>query len=618
MAIDTKSYIPGYVPPTTSSLPTPPFAPPTGPSALYDQIRPRGEFNDGIQQSRKRSYNDRHENGNGVDPHYGRNDRQIKQLRRGGGRGDVSRNGRAGLHLQSHLPGLHSPSSVGFPAVPPPAPGLPFDSNDPMAMMMSMQAMGFPLPGFPPIPQAGSPTGFQQSGEQGSLGSNGPMKQKINARCRDYDTKGFCTRGNACPFEHGNDLIVMPGQQDGEVFISNTPTWTNTFIEYDPKNSVMMDIQTNPTTTTNGHISLSPSRGGSFPRGRGHSRGDRGGFPPHRRNIRADFSHVGPNNDRSITSIVIEQIPEEKFDEQTVRDFFSQFGTIDSVTMQAYKRLAIVKYNDYHSAKSAYESPKVIFDNRFVKVYWYKPDSVPTPTTNGANGGAKAGSPVTATTAKTEEIPFDKERFERDAMAAQKKLEEKKAMIRDAETKRKELERQKEDLAKKQAEEKRKLMEKLKAKGQSAGAAGPVPDLNQKDEKAKALTEGLKKQLALLEAEAMSLGIDPSAPPPEDDSWSARGRGRGRGRGGYRGWEGFAGRGRGLEYVRGGYRGGRGSYRGGTAGGGNSLDNRTKKVRVSGTDLEGEKDEALRQYLLVSTSSLVFLSEFGRRRANMF
>lgn len=59
------------------------------------------------------------------------------------------------------------------------------------------------------------------------------------------------------------------------------------------------------------------------------------------------------------------------------------------------------------------------------------------------------------------------------------------------------------------------------------------------------------------------------------------------------GWEGFAGREPGHDSSR-----GRGAFRG-RGGGKYNLDNRTKKVAVTG-DLSGEKDEALRQWLLVS------------------
>ena len=42
-----------------------------------------------------------------------------------------------------------------------------------------------------------------------------PLKNRINVRCRDFDTKGFCERGNRCPFDHGY-AHVMALDPDGE------------------------------------------------------------------------------------------------------------------------------------------------------------------------------------------------------------------------------------------------------------------------------------------------------------------------------------------------------------------------------------------------------------------
>ncbi|KAI4131520.1 MAG: hypothetical protein LQ347_002945, partial [Umbilicaria vellea] len=519
--INSKAFLPGSSMPKPEAR-SPPLTAPLGPSGAYGQLGGRGGFNGAGQQSRKRSYNDRQEEGKGADAHYNRGDRQMKQPRVGGargGRGDIvgGRGSRLGRPQQSSgLPGIPSPAAMGFPGLLTPPPGMPFDPNDPVAAMLAMQqVMGFPpLPGMPLPPQAGSPTGFPPFPGQNSPASSAPPKQKIHARCRDYDTKGFCARGNACPFEHGTDLIVAPGQQE----------------EYDPKNSVMLDIQRSP-SDTNGHTTFDNQRGNDRGRGRGRGRGDRGGpintFAP-RRN-RADFSYAGHINDRSITTIVVEQIPEEKFDEQSVRDFFGDFGEIKEVTMQAYKRLALVKYSDWASAKRAYDSPKVIFDNRFVKVYWYKPDSLPTP--RDTNGLEKADSPAQS---KPDSPAFDREKFERDALAAQKKLEEKKALLAATESQRRALERQKEELARKQAVETQKLRDKLAAK---AGKSSPATEAGENgtngsssgggggggDGKPSAMTELLRAQLATLEAEAKSLGIDPST---TDDaaSWSTRGR----------------------------------------------------------------------------------------------
>ncbi|KAI9811885.1 MAG: hypothetical protein M1827_005236 [Pycnora praestabilis] len=610
--IKTKSFLPGY----NANQPTSPILPSFDtpviqPGNTYGQLGPRGGFHGASHgrndQSRKRSYNDREsgESKDARDSHYGRNaggDRAVKQMRRGGPRGGKFDNfgGRGGRQQgqsgqdvsMGGLPGLSQASPGGFPnmpGMPPPPPGFPFDPQDPMSAIMAMQAMGFPpLPGMPAFPQAGSPTGFgpsrspigfPQTGAQKSPGADVPAAAKIGERCRDYDQKGFCALGSTCPYEHGNDHIVAPCQGD----------------EYDPANSsIMMDIQKTTSNGANGHGQQENHRGNDRGRVRGRGRGDRGGFISNRRG-RAEFSHAGPNQDRSITTIVVEQIPEEKFDAASVREFFAEFGNIIEVTMKAYKRLAVVKFDDYFAAKNAYESPRVIFDNRFVKVYWYKPDALPTPS---ANGGAKAGSP-THQTSQSEEPVFDKEEFDKKQAELQKAHDEKMKKLKETESASDALKKKLEL----QAEERKKLLDKLAAKTGSKAASGspisPSSSVAQNGtngtdgaaKKANTQTEALRAQLAALEAEAKSMGLDTALP---DESWAPRGRGRGRGT--YRGRAAYAPRGRGFDSSRGGYRG-RGGNEFGT---GNKyrLDNRTRKVAVSGTDFDTNKDESLRQYLL--------------------
>ena len=576
--INAKSYVPGYVPPQTKPLASPSFQAPPATSATFPAPNAT-TFNGPPQQARKRSYNESNDGGNSGG--YGGGDRQIKQMRRSSGRGGrddaySGRGGRGGYHPPPVAHNGSPPMLSGFPSnmpLPPPPPGASFD--DPMAAIMAMQAMGLPpLPGMPALPPSGSPPPVPPYG-QGLPGTQ--AKNKINARCRDYDTKGICTRGVNCPFIHENS-IVMPDQ------------------EYDPKNAVMTDVQMSPTTPKGLNFPLSDphTNGHNHTHGphRGRGRGDRGGYNPGRRTNRAEFSSAGPNSDRSITTIVVEQIPEENFSESSVRSFFSQFGTIESVDMQAYKRLALVKFSDYASANRAHQSPKVIFDNRFVKVFWYKPPPASSDPNPSPTNGKTPPAPTSA------EPDFDKEKFARDAEAAQKKHEEKQALLKDAESKRQALEKQQEELARRQAEEKRKLQEKLAAKGQASPPSEQQTNgttNGDKDENVSAQTKALRAQVAALEAEARSLGLDHAL---TEDPWSPqRGRGRGRGRGSYRGWEGFAGRGSYAPRGRGSYRG-----RGGVSAAGYNLDLRPKKVAVGGVEWTGERDEALRQYLLVSLS----------------
>ncbi|KAI9757241.1 MAG: hypothetical protein M4579_003541 [Chaenotheca gracillima] len=591
----------------TPILPVPPGpngAPSTSSGALPGHPNvpaPLDLQNGGAAQSRKRSYNEV-EGKNGRESYSARGgpgDRAFKQARRGSFRGGnvAGRGARQSpaaplgrgqdMNMGNNGPGLAQSPPQGFPGMPAPPPGFPFDMNDPLPAFMAMQAMGFPpLPGLPPFPQAGSPTGFGAQNQPGG-GDQRRTGPKIAEKCKDYEQKGFCALGNTCPYQHGPDHMIVPESTE----------------EYDPSNAMMLDTPNAGQNERNGHRPQDGNRGGEFSRGRGRGRGGGGGFVPGRKG-RADFSQAGPNHDRSITTVVVENIPEDKFDESTVREFFSTFGTVQDIQMQAYKRLALVKYEDYASARRAYDSPKVIFDNRFVKVYWYKPDAAPS-----ANGHGKAGSPTASQRPESPQVDMEEVRRRQDEL--QKAHEEKMKKIKEAENSKLELEKRREELLKSQAEEKRKLMERIAAKtanGRVGSHASPTPPVgaetttgtseNGETKKTSSQTEALRAQLAALEAEAQSLGIDAST--TGDDGYSYRGRGRGRpfarGRGSY------VPRGRGYDPYRGGYRGraaasfGRGG--GGRGGGAYKLDNRTKKVAVSGVEFDENRDEGLRQYLL--------------------
>lgn len=477
----------------------------------------------------------------------------MKQLRRGGRGYDQRGGGRGGARPQYQRPQDFAQQQQQVPQL---------DPNNPLASLLAMQAMGMTLPGMPQFPMPDM--GQQMSGRSGE-------------RCLDYDTKGFCALGASCPYEHGNDPVVVPNRAE----------------EYDPANAGLAQ---------NGR-SASPRHAGFAERGRGRGRGrgDRGAARGGRGG-RAAFSSAGPNHDKSITSVVVEQIPEEKFDEQSIRDFFSDFGTIEDLTLQSYKRLAVVQYADYDSAKRAYDSPKVVFDNRFVKVYWYKPDTLPKPPgggprpqRNGENGKSTDGDvEMTEEEEKMDPVEFAKKQEE-----AQRVHEERMKKVQEAQTARQELEQK----LKAQAEERSKLLAKLaeKERAKTATPAAPSTGDGQANGseatlngKSNGQTEALRKKLAELESEAVSMGINPeeaSAP----NGFPARGRG------------GFRGNSRGAWNPRGAWRGGRGGGGGYNPRGGSvmRLDNRPKTVAVvfpSGKEMDAETDEALKQYLLFVSS----------------
>ncbi|EME47108.1 hypothetical protein DOTSEDRAFT_50585 [Dothistroma septosporum NZE10] len=491
-----------------------------------------------LNQPRKRGYNDWDHDDSQVS--YQTFDRPTKQARRGGRGGRQQYGGGPAWQQQQQ-----QSQQQGFPPMPALPPGMPqLDMDDPFGSLMAMsQAMGLPIPDM---------SRFAGAALNGN-GFGGGSAQ----RCRDYDNKGYCSRGAQCPYEHGDNALVVRGND-----------------EYDPVLSNVQPMRTGVVDTSPG----GQGRGGH--RGRGRGSNYRGGVN------RAAFSHQGPIRDRSVTTIVVEQIPEDKFDAQSVRNFFKDFGDIMKVTMQPYKRLAIVRYSDHDSAQAAYDSPKSVFDNRFVKVYWYKPETLPrppngratTPTANSNGGDVNMQEEV--------EPQIDLEELARKQEEAQRRHEEQKKQ-------REEAEQQRNDLAAKQKaveEEKEKLAEMLAKRTKKAPQTG-INSGSAVDRKNEA-----EKLLAKLEAEAKVLGIDPEAAYQDsvDPAYPYRGRGGYRGR--YRGRGGY------NPSTRGGWHGARG-------GAVKRLDNRPKAVLVAFKDGTFEEhEEALRQWILFNGSDTHDLS----------
>lgn len=586
-AITHKSYLPGAPPPP----PRQPVLPqlPAGVAAQFPPGQPVGLPYDDIplaqppqfppafhnqNGSKKRAYgdwSDALDAQTGRDSRYG--GRGAKQPRRGAGSGPGSRGGR-------------SEDSNGFKR--------PGSSSFQQAGLISAGAFPAGVPGNGGWePNAALEALFNTFASQ----SQPPRRR---ARCRDYDTKGYCARGNTCMFEHGDDSIYLPTVPG---FGAPESAGQSAAVEeYDPTNALMPNIFN---TLPNAQQFGMPDAGHGF-RGRG-GRGGRHENGPQKRRGKAPFSADGPVFDKTRSTIVVESIPEDHFTEEHVRTFFSQFGNILEVSMQPYKRLAIVKFDSWAAANAAYKSPKVVFDNRFVKVFWYKeddnsilPPSMPLNGGGSAAGGAKGGSATGTSEADgmTAEPEIDMEEFMRKQEEAQKNHEEKSKKLQEVERQLEEIEKKQQELLARQREEKARLQAKLAQKAKSSRGGSVQSEGDGESSKPSNHSEVLRAQLAKLEAEAEELGIDPHAIVDEPlPDWHAP---RGGYAGGYRGRGApFRARGYAPRAFRGGFRGGRGNHHAAYAA--YSLDNRPKKVILTGVDFtESEKDETLRQYLFVS------------------
>ncbi|KAH0424362.1 RNA recognition domain-containing protein [Colletotrichum camelliae] len=533
--IEYKSYLPGAPPPPKERSETAGekrSAEPSSHTSRSDRSPQNG--------SRKRSYYDRGD----VDVSSGQDhghteERAYKQPRRGQWDSRVMTRGDGGTDEYQNQPYANGYSQL-------PAPYDPHYPQPPIGPQAWLDAS-------PRIPA------YSQAPPYGT--SQGPRRNR--QKCRDFATKGYCARGSSCQYDHGSEPIWLPANE-----ATNGPPQLG---EFDVQAAAMMMSQ-NFQAMQQLMEAFNAERGG-----RGGKRG-RQGVKSRRRQNRASFSAEGPVSDDSRTTIVVENIPDDHMSEESVRGFFSEFGTIEDISMQPQRKLAVVKYDSWTAANAAYRSPKVIFDNRFVRVFWHQDENEQAAAAAGADGTDLGGEQHPA------EPEFDMEEFLQKQEEAQRLYQEKMQKKQELEKQRQELEQRQRELLTRHREEQQKLQAKL------AGSKHGSPE---NPDEAGSLSSALRAQLAALEDEAKLLGLDPSAM-DEPTPWYAASRGRGRGRGGSapRGRGGFAPRGRGS--YRGGYRGdvhaAYAAY---------SLDNRPKTVSVTGVDFTSpEKDEALRQYLL--------------------
>ncbi len=73
-------------------------------------------------------------------------------------------------------------------------------------------------------------------------------------------------------------------------------------------------------------------------------------------------------------TLVVENIPEDKLNENELHGYFEQFGTLTSINITHDLKLAEITFENHSQAKNAWNSPDPIFNNRFIRVYWKKFD----------------------------------------------------------------------------------------------------------------------------------------------------------------------------------------------------------------------------------------------------
>jgi RNA-binding protein 26 len=69
----------------------------------------------------------------------------------------------------------------------------------------------------------------------------------------------------------------------------------------------------------------------------------------------------------------VEKIPQEHRNIRSLTDYFSKFGTVTHVAVDNRGDKALVSFSAHAEAQAAHSSQDAVFGNRFVKVYWHRP-----------------------------------------------------------------------------------------------------------------------------------------------------------------------------------------------------------------------------------------------------
>ncbi|CAO3611933.1 unnamed protein product [Cunninghamella echinulata] len=247
----------------------------------------------------------------------------------------------------------------------------------------------------------------------GRLGTRRPRN-----RCFDYDEKGYCMRGDFCPYEHGDNPIIMESNADGN-----------------------LAVQEHQKDTIN-HNTMQGHRGGGPMRTRG---GGRGGMSSNR-NHREQLPYTSRYTSYS-TKIVVENIPSEHCTIDAVTDYFGKFGKLTNLSVQPDHSRAFIQYTTHQEALAAYQSPAVIFNNRFVKVYWQKVDEEEEKRDYLEQLRLAAQPDPELVKAKAAQLAKEKEEKQKKHQEHLKKILE--------------LQKQKQQLMERQIDEQKKLMQKL-------------------------------------------------------------------------------------------------------------------------------------------------------------
>ncbi|KAL1117905.1 hypothetical protein AAG570_004218 [Ranatra chinensis] len=259
-------------------------------------------------------------------------------------------------------------------------------------------------------------------------------------RCRDFDEKGFCMRGDLCPYDHGTDPVIL--EDVGVMYNGSGPTQPPLAPPTHPGHPTVDSLHlTAPPIrppqpiTTNLLVRGSMARGvmgrGNFgPHQRELINVVTGGGPPYRnprphantgmdvsdgrittgidngkRGGGFDFNRLGasrmPRPPLPIisgnSSLQLKKVPVGVNNITHLNNHFSKFGKILKIQVgfEGDPESALITFSNHTEANIAYKSTEAVLNNRFIRVYWYNPNNNNNSNSNNNNENKQENMPPT-------------------------------------------------------------------------------------------------------------------------------------------------------------------------------------------------------------------------------
>lgn len=80
-----------------------------------------------------------------------------------------------------------------------------------------------------------------------------------------------------------------------------------------------------------------------------------------------------PHHTERTSTLVITDIPTAQLSVPVIREYFTQFGEVTNVALEARTKRAMVTFDSNREAYNAWKSDEAVFGSRHVKVLWHRP-----------------------------------------------------------------------------------------------------------------------------------------------------------------------------------------------------------------------------------------------------